>query len=81
VDVSPASPFHSSIMRFITITIFAITGELVAPAIAKPISNRKAGGMAIPLSRQSSFLNSESNKSINLDAISSHGILVREYVE
>jgi hypothetical protein len=69
-------------MRFNTITmVFEITGSLVALAIANPVPNRMAGGgMAIPLVRhESPFLNS--NKTIDLDAITSHGISVREYVE
>jgi len=66
-------------MRFVTITIFAVTGSLVAPTIAKPVPHGKAGGgMAIPLSRHPSFL--DTNGSIDLDAISSHGILVREKI-
>jgi hypothetical protein len=77
-----ASPFHSSTtMRFITITIFAVTASLVALAIANPVPNRMAGGgIAIPLVRhESPFLTS--NKTIDLDTITSHGISVREYVE
>jgi hypothetical protein len=66
-------------MRFITITILAVAGRLVALAIEKPIPNWKAGGIAIPLVRHSSSLSS--NKNVDLDAISSHAISVREYVE
>jgi len=44
--------------------------------IAEPVlfANRKADGIAIPLTRHSSLL--DSNDSINLDAISSHGTSV-----
>jgi hypothetical protein len=66
-------------MQFVTITIFTVAGRLAqALAIAKPAPNLNAGGMAIPLARHS-FL--DSNESMDLDAISSHGISVREYVE
>lgn len=69
-------------MRFNTmmITIYAVTSSLVALAIANPVPNRKAGGgMAIPLTRhESHFLNS--NKTMDLDAMTSHSISVREYV-
>ena len=67
-------------MAFITaMTIFAVTSRLVALATATPVPNCQAGGIAIPLTRHSSFLHS--NGSIDLDAITSHGISVREYVE
>jgi hypothetical protein len=68
-------------MRFITITIvFAVTGKLVALAIAKPIPNWKpSGGIAIPLTRHPSSLNS--NTAVDLDAITSHAISIREYVQ
>ncbi len=79
MDVSPPLVTTPLEMRFVTTTIFAVTGRLVDLAIAKPVPNWKAGGMAIPLTRHSSFPNS--NKSIDLDAISSHGTSIREYVE
>jgi hypothetical protein len=67
-------------MRSIKITIFAVTGSLVALTISNPVPNRMVGGgIAILLVRhESPFLNS--NKTIDLDAITSHGISVREYV-
>jgi hypothetical protein len=79
VDVPPLA-----VMRFTTITTFAVTGRLVALAIAKPIPNagdlkEGASGMVIPLARHSFSLSSY--KSIDFDAISSHAISVREYVE
>jgi hypothetical protein len=66
-------------MRFITITIFAVTSSLVALAIAKPIPNLETGSIAIPLTRHPSSPNF--HESIDLDAMSSHAISVREYVE
>jgi len=54
--------------------------SLVALAIAKPVPKLKAGGMAIPLARHSSLLNSKSNKSMDFDAIRYHGISVREKI-
>jgi len=60
------------------ITIFAVTGRLLALAIAKPVPDRNSGGMAIPLVRYSPFPNS--SEGIDLDAISSHAISVREKI-
>jgi len=55
-----------------------VTSKLIALAIAKPIPNWRTGGIAIPLAKHFSFPND--NKGIGLDAITSHGISIREKI-